>query len=169
MSKEEQLLYLFRKRGVSGAADECWPWHWRPDRAGYGTVCTSRTRNGKVTTLWAYAHRISYLAANGSLPPNMDVCHSCDNPACVNPAHLWLGSQLDNTRDAARKGRLHNSGKTHCKRGHPFDAENTGIDRRGDRFCITCAKIRGRQWYEKRRKLPADNDELEEAINAFAA
>lgn len=52
-----------------------------------------------------YAHRAAYLLANGVLSDGLKVCHSCDNPLCINPRHLFLGTQGDNVRDCKQKGR----------------------------------------------------------------
>lgn len=63
----------------------------------------------KLNRRMAYAHRVSWSLANGQeIPPGMFVCHRCDNPPCVRPEHLFLGSNSDNLQDASRKGRTAN-------------------------------------------------------------
>lgn len=75
----------------------CWIWTATKNRQGYGRIRSS----GKT----ARAHRISWELANGPIPDGMDILHRCDNPACVNPAHLFLGTDDDNMRDKENKGR----------------------------------------------------------------
>lgn len=89
---------LVDKRGT----DECWPWMGsRMKRPGghYGTV--------KVTRRTTKAHRVAYELTNGPIPEGLLVLHSCDNPPCCNPAHLRVGTHLDNNREAAAKGHTH--------------------------------------------------------------
>lgn len=74
----------------------CWNWT-RGKSKGYGAI----NANGRM---WA-AHRVSYERAKGPIPEGMSVCHSCDNPACINPAHLFIGTHRDNMLDKERKGR----------------------------------------------------------------
>jgi hypothetical protein len=73
-------------------------WLWKGTRAGdYGKV---RWKQKTIS-----AHRSSYLAFKGEIPPGLNVCHTCDNPICVNPEHLWLGTQKENVLDSKKKKR----------------------------------------------------------------
>jgi hypothetical protein len=76
---------------------ECWLWRGYTLSTGYGQI----TYKGRKVLL----HRAMYEVANGPIPPGLDVCHSCDNPPCVRPEHLWLGTAKDNVRDCIEKGR----------------------------------------------------------------
>jgi hypothetical protein len=84
----------------------CWLWRGAVlGRDGYGGFSMARgLPRGHAAPL--YAHRASWELANGPIPAGQLVLHSCDVPACVNPAHLFLGTQRNNMEDAARKGRL---------------------------------------------------------------
>ncbi len=85
---------------------QCWIWVGGKSLNGYGKFFL----NGKLTE----AHRASYAIFRGVIPPNMCVCHTCDNPCCVNPKHLWLGTRSDNMQDMLAKGRGRGfSGKKH--------------------------------------------------------
>ena len=79
-------------------SDGCWIWKGSTNRSGYG-----RTTFGKRKNIGA--HRVSFLLFNGKIPKGMCVCHSCDVPSCVKPAHLWLGITQQNTEDMVKKGR----------------------------------------------------------------
>jgi len=78
--------------------DYCWNWTAHKDNKGYGRI----EINGKN----CYAHRISWEMHYGKIPEGLFVCHHCDNPLCINPKHLFLGTQKDNIRDAIKKGRM---------------------------------------------------------------
>ncbi len=87
----------FWERCRTTSAAECWPFQGDRDSGGYGRV--------KINKRKAAAHRIAWGFANGEIPEGMFVCHHCDNPPCCNPAHLFIGTALDNHNDAIGKGR----------------------------------------------------------------
>ena len=84
----------------------CWEWTGNRDKNGYGRIATKRG----VPTL---VHRLSYMLHFGDAS-GLVVMHGCDNPPCVRPGHLFLGTPGDNAKDAANKGLL-SRGEGHCK------------------------------------------------------
>ena len=76
----------------------CWLWSGATDGYGYGSLGVARGRTGK-------AYRVSYATFVGPIPPLAHVLHRCDTPACINPAHLFLGTHRDNMDDMFAKGR----------------------------------------------------------------
>ena len=79
--------------------NDCWPWRGATNK-GYGEFSVG-------TSVHMLAHRFSYYMEHGSLPVDLVVRHKCDNPSCVNPHHLTLGTQADNIHDAMERGRFH--------------------------------------------------------------
>lgn len=77
--------------------EKCWNWKAGKFSSGYGCISMYGTS--------LRAHRLSYLLHWGTIPPEALVLHRCDNPSCINPFHLWLGTHTDNQRDAWKKGR----------------------------------------------------------------
>ena len=83
--------------------ESCWLWIGKKDRRKYGMVNLYREDTDKIMSTGA--HRLSWKIHNGDIPQGMLVCHKCDNPSCVNPCHLFLGTYKDNVRDMDAKGR----------------------------------------------------------------
>lgn len=136
-------LRVFPRLTLSAAG--CWEWVGCKDGFGYGRIHVC----GTVYVL----HRLMYQVYRGVTPTSEQcILHTCDNPACCNPTHLWLGTRADNNKDMGLKGRARNgrNGMTHCTQGHEYTVENTYVDNRGHRQCKTCNHLR----YKSKKVLP---------------
>lgn len=129
-------LTRFWSKVIISTHDECWIWTAGKQKGGYGNFKFAGRKIG--------AHRFSLMVSSGMLDSERYACHTCDNPPCVNPKHLFWGSPSDNNSDTVSKGRWQggNALKTHCKNGHRFSKENTRIRKCGGRSCIACEKKR---------------------------
>jgi hypothetical protein len=139
---EKTIARHWARAGKRGD-NECWLWTGNRTTIGYGVLYWRPKGN-------LYAHRVAYFLAYGVDPGAFHVCHRCDQPSCVNPAHLFLGTDADNVHDAIAKGRmlqgekngeakltggdipqirtLHATGKwTHCKLAAKFGVSQTAI------------------------------------------
>lgn len=125
----------------------CWIFMGCLTNRGYGVAQGEDT---KKTT----AHRYSYRKHIGEIPDGLFVCHRCDVKCCVNPAHLFLGTNQDNIDDYMRKGRNKKSNQTECIKGHTFSPDNTYINVKygSKRQCRECKRneVRSRR---KRKRL----------------
>lgn len=144
-SLEERFWEKVERRG----RDDCWTWLGSKTVDGYGRI----GHNGKVRA----ATHISWEMHHGAdFPPGMLACHSCDNPECVNPAHLFVGSKQDNADDMVRKGRsTKDRRRSHCVHGHALTPDNVYVYAvNGARQCATCRAIRSAQFYREHRPTP---------------
>jgi len=91
---------IIKKSGVV-MGKECWIWNGAIDKNGYGT----RRYGTKKINKNFFAHRLSFLVFKGELKDGMQINHTCDNPSCVNPVHLYQGTQADNMADVKDRGR----------------------------------------------------------------
>lgn len=137
-----------------GGPDECWTWT-AANSHGYGYI--------KVDGRMQRAHRIAFEMLEGPIPDGLDLdhlCHTeaahdgecpggptCPHRACVNPAHLEPVDPEENYRRGIRPNTL----KTHCPKGHPYDEENTYVDKLGKRSCRACHRKRQEKYNARRR------------------
>jgi hypothetical protein len=97
MKKYKPVLPRLLDRHVLNEPTGCWEWTGHIGMNGYGVLIVKNKRK--------LAHRASYEEFNGKIADGLVICHKCDNPKCINPMHLFAGTQKDNIQDMVRKGR----------------------------------------------------------------
>lgn len=127
------FLARFWSKVRVGKPNECWEWTGARNRTDYGKF---KVRSYQLEL----APRLAWqLGTTEQIPPRLHCCHTCDNPPCCNPAHLFIGTNADNMRDKIAKGRAKPpyQGRTHCARGHELTPDNIK-KKRGTKLCRTC-------------------------------
>lgn len=114
-------------------ATGCWNWTACTNSSGYGNI----GHNGKTVG----AHRLAWELVNGSIPDGKFVLHHCDNRACINPVHLFLGGHLENARDRMRKGR---------SKGAAPAGERNGSAKLTEGCVVFIRQLYGKGWYSQR-------------------
>ena len=138
MSERASAIKRMARHSIPEPMSGCTLWIGAVVR-GYGS-CSFRGRSCR-------AHRVAWILANGEIPAGMCVLHRCDNPSCVNVAHLRLGTQYANMQDMIAKGRMvRTPPRTHCPSGHPYAGRNLVIRKRGTRECRQCKNTSNAKW-----------------------
>ncbi len=149
--KPKPIFKRFTEKTNKSGPGGCWLWTCMVNNYGYGLMqCFGRH---------ALAHRLSWVIHYGPIPDGLFVCHRCDVRHCVNPTHLYLGTNTDNMRDMHAKGRAKNQwtrqDTTRCHKGH----ESEWIaNPNGSRRCRQCCEERDRK--RGRRKKPEEHATL---------
>lgn len=136
-----QVIERMKFRSRSVQIGDCLIWIAGQNNKGYGTFFY----DGKKRL----AHRVAWELTYGPIPEGRILCHVCDTPLCVNTDHLFLGTQADNMRDAAAKGRNAGQKKTHCPQGHSYAEHGQFREKTNDRICLICRRDRAREWWRR--------------------
>ncbi len=118
----------------------CWIWIGPMFQNGYGEATKGIAGSRKR------AHRLAWEISRGVIPDGLSVLHRCDVKCCVSPEHLYLGTALDNARDAVERGQNFKASRTRCEMGYPLYGNNLRIYR-GKRICIFCQRSRTNLWW----------------------
>ncbi len=137
------------------ALGKCWLWTASTNGKGYGFFFLDGKNH--------MAHKIAMILDGSIIKPGNECCHSCDNPSCVRPSHLFQGTKSDNQRDASTKGRSakENLKKTHCPAGHPYSGDNlllrTKPNGKQERKCRARHAEKVLAKYHENKRTPPNN------------
>jgi hypothetical protein len=133
VTDEKRFWAKVAKTPGFGPDGDCWRWMGGTDGNGYGRI--------RALGRPQPAHRYSYFLRHGvEIDRSLCGCHTCDNPGCVNPQHIFAGTHLENTLDKIAKGRHARSQVTHCANGHEYNEINTYLRmENGARRCRICS------------------------------
>jgi hypothetical protein len=143
-----KICYLNRERDSVSTrfwsrvekTDNCWLWTGALNVCGYGVFSITKD-------LQVRAHRYAWTATHGEIPHNLLVCHHCDNPPCVNPMHLFLGTNKENMADAKRKHRIANGVRSPTSKLSEADVRMIRLSslsstKLAKQFGISCSTVR---------------------------
>jgi hypothetical protein len=138
------ILARFESKILIDQNTDCQLWTGYVSKTGYG--------NFRVLGKTLRANRVAWELNIGSIPKGLVVCHRCDISYCVNPKHLFLGTQKENLQDMFAKGRdkarFFHKNKTICVNGHPYSVENT-LWVAQERRCKLCAAVTRKKYYQR--------------------
>lgn len=129
----EHVERFWQKVDKSAGPDECWPRLGGRDDSGYGVFYAANRKHKAHRWLLGHLRGAPLVGGQSGVE---DACHRCDNPPCVNPAHLYVGTRKRNIADAVGRGRLAQLKRNACPRGHPYDH----IRPNGARRCTRCER-----------------------------
>ena len=151
--RDKNLKDRIEKIGWKMTNVGCWEWKGSINDSGYGVITIKR-----LGLIKSRVHRLMVeLKNNKKIPKDKVVCHKCNNPICINPEHLYIGTQQDNINDMCQSKRHWAYNRTSCKNGH--NLKLVGAIKKikhNDKFeniCIKCDIIRKRKWYLKNMNM----------------
>jgi hypothetical protein len=142
-----EVRFWSKVKADTTSPNGCWLWTGGVD--GWGYACIWHQGKSRIASRVAWELRHA-----NPFPEGMQACHTCDNPRCVRPDHIFPGTNMDNHLDALRKGRLVQlPPRTHCQRGHAMEGDNVAMEG-GKRRCRTCRQASERARRARQKSAP---------------